>query len=110
LASQILFLCSDRSYHRLTGLLPHIRRQRLQGRFLEPFCRCIRGGEDLEVLGVANLLAGVDVDKDGHRSLFSLRLPQWCPLLSVKAITVAIDAEKALGNRDYFLNKPYGVG
>jgi hypothetical protein len=27
-------------------------------------------------------------------------------------ITVAIDqyAEKALGNRDYFLNKPYGVG
>ena len=28
------------------------------------------------------------------------------------AITVAIDqyAEKALGNRDYFLNKPYGVG
>jgi len=39
-------------------------------------------------------------------------MPQWCPLLSVKAITVAIDqyAEKALGNRDYFLNKPYGVG
>jgi hypothetical protein len=31
---------------------------------------------------------------------------------SVQAITVAIDqyAEKALGNRDYFLNKPYGVG
>ena len=30
----------------------------------------------------------------------------------VPAITVAIDqyAEKALGNRDYFLNKPYGVG
>ena len=30
----------------------------------------------------------------------------------VHAITVAIDqyAEKALGNRDYFLNKPYGVG
>jgi hypothetical protein len=30
----------------------------------------------------------------------------------VQAITVAIDqyAEKALGNRDYFLNKPYGVG
>jgi hypothetical protein len=29
----------------------------------------------------------------------------------VQAITVAIDqyAEKALGNRDYFLNKPYGV-
>ena len=30
----------------------------------------------------------------------------------VQAINVAIDqyAEKALGNRDYFLNKPYGVG
>jgi hypothetical protein len=30
----------------------------------------------------------------------------------VQAITVAIDqyAEKALGNCDYFLNKPYGVG
>jgi hypothetical protein len=30
----------------------------------------------------------------------------------VQAITVAIDqyAEKALGNRDYVLNKPYGVG
>jgi hypothetical protein len=30
----------------------------------------------------------------------------------VQATTVAIDqyAEKALGNRDYFLNKPYGVG
>jgi hypothetical protein len=30
----------------------------------------------------------------------------------VQAITVAIDqyAEKALGNRDYFLNKAYGVG
>jgi hypothetical protein len=30
----------------------------------------------------------------------------------VRAIIVAIDqyADKALGNRDYFLNKPYGVG
>ena len=30
----------------------------------------------------------------------------------VQAITVAIDqyAEKALGNREYLLNKPYGVG
>ncbi|MEH2498972.1 hypothetical protein V1294_005451 [Bradyrhizobium sp. AZCC 1678] len=35
----------------------------------------------------------------------------WC-YHHVQAITVAIDqyAEKALGNRDYFLNKPYGVG
>jgi len=33
-------------------------------------------------------------------------------LRRVQAITVAIDqyAEKALGNRDYFLNKPDGVG
>lgn len=30
----------------------------------------------------------------------------------VQAIIVAIDqyAETALGNRDYFLNKPYGIG
>jgi hypothetical protein len=30
----------------------------------------------------------------------------------VQAITIAVDqyAEKALGNRDYFLNKPYGIG
>jgi hypothetical protein len=30
----------------------------------------------------------------------------------VQAITVASDqyAEKAVGNREYFLNKPYGVG
>jgi hypothetical protein len=30
----------------------------------------------------------------------------------VQAITVAIDqyAEKALGNRGFFLNKPYGIG
>jgi hypothetical protein len=35
----------------------------------------------------------------------------WC-YQHVQAITVAIDqyAEKALGDRDYFLNKPYGVG
>ena len=34
----------------------------------------------------------------------------WC-YQHVQAITVAIDqyAEKALGKRDYFLNKPYGV-
>jgi hypothetical protein len=30
----------------------------------------------------------------------------------VQAITVAIDqyAEEALGNREYFLNKPYSIG
>ena len=35
----------------------------------------------------------------------------WCHA-HVQAIIVAIDqyAEAALGNRSYFLNKPYGVG
>ena len=35
----------------------------------------------------------------------------WC-YHHVQAIIVAIDqyAEAALGNRSYFLNKPYGVG
>jgi hypothetical protein len=35
----------------------------------------------------------------------------WC-YQHVQAITVAIDqyAEAALGNRDYFLNKPYSIG
>jgi hypothetical protein len=35
----------------------------------------------------------------------------WC-YLHVQAIIVAIDqyAEAALGNRSYFLNKPYGIG
>ena len=35
----------------------------------------------------------------------------WCNQ-HVQAITVAIDlyAEKALGNREYFLNKPYSIG
>jgi hypothetical protein len=35
----------------------------------------------------------------------------WC-YQHVQAITVAIDqyAAKAFGNRDYFLNKPYGIG
>jgi hypothetical protein len=35
----------------------------------------------------------------------------WC-YQHVQAIIVAIDqyAEKALGNREFFLNKPYGIG
>jgi hypothetical protein len=32
--------------------------------FLKPFFSSIRGSEYLDVLGVANLLAGVDIDKD----------------------------------------------
>ena len=49
---------------------PHTRRRRLRDRFLKPFLRGVRGGEDFDVLGVANLLAGVDVDPDCfHESL-----------------------------------------
>jgi hypothetical protein len=40
--------------------------------FLKPFCRGVGGREQLDVLGVANLLAGVDVDKGSH--LVSLNL------------------------------------
>jgi hypothetical protein len=43
--------------------------------------------------------------------------PRWAPreghcYQHVQAIAVAIDqyAEKALGNREYFFNKPYSVG
>jgi hypothetical protein len=38
-------------------------------------------------------------------------LEDWC-YPHVQAIIVAIDqyAEKATGNRDYFLNRPYGIG
>jgi hypothetical protein len=39
--------------------------------FLKPFCGSIRGGEHLDVLGVGNLLAGVDVNKDGQTRLLS---------------------------------------
>jgi len=37
---------------------------------------------------------------------------EWCLTPFPQAIIVAIDqyAEAALGNRDYFLNKPYGIG
>ena len=49
---------------------------------LEPCFRGVGIREDLDVLGVANLLAGVDVDKNSHWSLFSLRLPQCVSLRS----------------------------
>jgi hypothetical protein len=64
-----------------------------------------------------------------HSSRFSLRRPQcfsfdesysgigFAPcsasiILREQAIIVSIDqyAEAALGNREYFLNKPYGIG
>jgi hypothetical protein len=50
--------------------------------FLELGFSSVRGGENLDVLGIANLLACVDVDKNGHWSLFSFRLPQWVSLRS----------------------------
>jgi hypothetical protein len=43
----------------------HIRRQRLGVILLEPFLRGVHIGEHLDVLGIADLLARVDVDKDG---------------------------------------------
>ena len=36
----------------------------------------------LEMVGVSNVLAGVDIDKNSHRSLWSLRLPRWGSLRS----------------------------
>ena len=35
--------------------------------FLKPFFSGVLTGEDLDVLGVPNLLTRVDVNKDGHR-------------------------------------------
>jgi hypothetical protein len=49
---------------------------------LERFYRDVGIREHLDVLGVANLLAGVDVDQHGHWSLLSFRLPQWVSLRS----------------------------
>jgi hypothetical protein len=74
----------------------------------KPAFRGVGIRKHLEVIAVANLLARINAlaelrqraTREGH-----------C-YQHVQAITVAIDqyAEKALGNRDYFLNKPYGVG
>ena len=41
-----------------------------------PRLRGVGTRENLDVVDVADLLAGVDVDKNGHWSLFSFRLPQ----------------------------------
>ena len=52
------------------------------------------------------------LDRRARRSCGSGPRAKAIAIQHVQAITVAIDqyAEKALGNRDYFLNKPYGVG
>lgn len=48
------------------------------------------------------------------RASGSVGLCPWCGTVyqHVQAISVAIDqyAEKAVGNREYFLNKPYAIG
>lgn len=45
--------------------------------FLKTSSVSLRTGEDLEVVNVTDVLAGVDVDPDGHSSLLSFRFPQW---------------------------------
>jgi len=52
---------------------PHIRSDALRVVLLEPLFCGVHIGEDFDVVGIADLLAGVDVDKDGHWSLFSFR-------------------------------------
>jgi len=66
------------------GFTPEPRTQGYAFRivFLEPSFSGVRIGEYLEVVGVANLLAGIDVDQHRHWSLFSFRLPQWVSLRS----------------------------
>ena len=55
---------------------PHTQKPRLPDRFPRTIFRGVYGGEDLDVFGIANLLAWVDVDKDGRWSLVSFRRPQ----------------------------------
>ena len=45
------------------------------------------------------------------KALAEVRREGWC-YQHVQAVIVAIDqyAEAALGNREFFLNKPYGIG
>ena len=48
---------------------------------LEPLIGKVWRREYLEVVDVANLLVGIDIDPNGrHWSLFSLRRPQWVSL------------------------------
>ena len=44
--------------------------------FLQPFFCGVLAREDLKVIDVANLLARIDVNPNGHWSLFSFLLPQ----------------------------------
>jgi hypothetical protein len=45
---------------------PHTRRQRLQVVFREPCRRSVSRSEDFDMVGIANLFAGVDVNKNSH--------------------------------------------
>jgi len=51
----------------------------------------VRGGEDLDVLGIANPLAGVDVDKNGHRWIHFIPGVIWfgAPALNARSLTSA---------------------
>ena len=68
-----------------------------------------------EMLGAATPALGEFISPTFIKALAEVRSlaarEGWC-YLHVQAITVAIDqyAEKALGNREYFLNKPYSIG
>ena len=65
---------------------------------LKPFFRGVSGGEDLDVLRIANLLAGVDVDKDGYHTilyalaLFALGVTSGFGLLAFDARSIPIRA------------------
>jgi hypothetical protein len=52
------------------------------------------------------------VESKNELNSSSPQIPPWACFQHVQAIIVAIDqyAEKALGNREFFLNKPYGIG
>ena len=75
---------------------PAVRRARTPGRGAYPNMKAADNSPWIEALAELRQRA----TREGH-----------C-YQHVQAITVAIDqyAEKALGNRDYFLNKPYGIG
>ena len=45
---------------------PRIRTQRLPGRFPETMFRGVLARKNLQVIAVANLLAGIDVNPDRH--------------------------------------------
>jgi hypothetical protein len=76
--------------------------------------RGVRGGVDLDVLGIVNLLAGVDVDKEGHHTilyalaLFALGVTSGFGLLAFDARSIPIRAyirKSTAGQRDGVLKR-----